>query len=184
MRGSGGDGGGGGVGGGCGGYRAAGATTVAVGEAAATQVVGSLPVPPPAAQPPSGTEETEAVPAALEAAPELTAEAEAAVAQAAAAIEVQKSSRRGMFFEETDEEFEERMDSPGWRMEAEYREFYNIIRRKTVGPAETRAEMTERWLGGIWKEGKDALERRAVWLCRGGMAESRRSSPDRDGSEG
>ena len=164
--------------------RAAGAATVAVGEAAATQVVGSLPVPPPAAQPPSGTEETEAVPAAMEAAPELTAEAEAAVAQAAAAIEVQKSSRRGMFFEETDEEFEERMDSPGWRVEAEYWEFYNIF-RKTVGPAETRAEMTERWLGGIWKEGKDALERSAAWLCRGGMAESRRSSsPDRDGSEG
>ena len=46
--------------------RAAGAATVAVGEAAATQVVGSLPVPPPAAQPPSGTEETEAAPAALE----------------------------------------------------------------------------------------------------------------------
>ena len=119
----------------------------------------------------------------MEAAPELTAEAEAAVAQAAAAIEVQKSSRRGMFFEETDEEFEGRMDSPGWRMEVEYREFYNIF-RKTVGPAETRAEMTERWLGGNWKAGKDALERRAAWLSRDGMAESHRSSPDRDGSEG
>ena len=44
--------------------------------------------------------------------------------------------------------------------------------------------MTECWLGGIWKEGKDALERRAAWLFRGGMAESRRSSPDRDSSEG
>ena len=68
-------------------------------------------------------------------------------------------------------------------MEAEYWELYSIF-MKTVGPAETRAEMAERWLGGIWKEGKDALERRAAWLSRDGMAESRRSLPDRDGSEG
>ena len=151
---------------GCGqlGWEAAGA------ESAAVEAV----VEPSGDSDADGVEAAEAVPAAAEAEPELTAEAAAAVAQAAAGIEVQKSSRRGMYFEETDEEFDERMNSPGWRMETEYRELYNIFKR-TTGPTETRAELAGRWSGGVWKEGKDALERRAAWLSRGGMTEPLRS---------
>ena len=96
---------------GCGqlGWEAAGA------ESAAVEAV----VEPSGDSDADGVEAAEAVPAAAEAEPELTAEAAAAVAQAAAGIEVQKSSRRGMYFEETDEEFDERMNSPGWRIETE-----------------------------------------------------------------
>ena len=132
-----------------------------------------------------GVEAAEAVPAAAEAEPELTAEAAAAVAQAAAVIEELKSStgRLGRYFEETDEEFARRMNAVGTIIEMEYRELYNIF-RKTAGPADTHAVLAERYSGGVWKEGKAALERRAAWLCRGGMTESRRSSLVRDGSEG
>ena len=75
--------------------------------------MGSPPFPPPAAQSPSGTEATEAVPAASEAALELTAEAAAAVAQAAVVIEGRKSSRLGMYFKETEEEYARRLSGPG-----------------------------------------------------------------------
>ena len=143
--------------------RAAGAATGAVGEAAATRVVGSPPVPPPAAQPPYGAMALVAVPAASEAALELTAEAAAAVAQAAAAIAGRMSSRLGRFFEETEEEFERRMREPGTIVETEYQELCRIF-KMTAGPAETQAELAERWRGGIWKEARDSLERRAASL--------------------
>ena len=107
-----------------------------------------------------GTEASEAVSAAPEAALELTAEAAAAVAQAAAAIEKQRSSRRFMLFGETDEEFDERMDCPGFRVEEEYRAFYYIL-TEALGPVVKRAELT-----GIWKEGMDSLERRWRLLAR------------------
>ena len=136
---------------------------MAVGEAAATRVVGSPPVPPPAAQPPYGAMAVVAVPAASEAALELTAEAAAAVAQAAAAIAGRMSSRLGRFFEETEEEFERRMREPGTIVETEYQELCRIF-KVTAGPAETQAELAERWRGGIWKEARDSLERRAASL--------------------
>ena len=106
-----------------------------------------------------GVEAAEAVPAAAEAEPELTAEAAAAVAQAAAVIEELKSStgRLGRYFEETDEEFARRMSAVGTIIEMEYRELYNIF-RKTAVPADTHAVLAERYSGGVWKEGKAALE--------------------------
>ena len=62
-----------------------------------------------------------------------------------------------MYFEETDEEFDERMNSPGWLMETEYRELYNIFKR-TTGPTETRAELAGRW-SGVSREGFGRRER-------------------------
>ena len=56
----------------------------------------------------------------------------------------------------------------------EYRELCNIFKR-TAGLAETQAELARRWSGGVWKEGRDALNRRAAWLSRGGMTEPLRS---------
>ena len=121
-----------------------------------------------------GTVAAEAVPAGAEADLELTAEAAAAVAQAAVAIEERRSSRQGMFFEETDEEYARRMSATGTKIEMEYRELCNIFKR-TAGLAETQAERARRWSGGVWKEGRDALKRRAAWLSRGGMTEPLRS---------
>ena len=79
-----------------------------------------------------------------------------------------------MFFEETDEEYARRMSATGTKIEMEYRELCNIFKR-TAGLAETQAELARRWSGGVWKEGRDALNRRAAWLSRGGMTEPLRS---------
>ena len=85
------------------------------------------------------------------------------MAQAAAAIEERKSSRLGMYFEETEEEYARRLSGPGTIMEEEYRQLCKIF-KGIAGASETQAELEERWLGGVWKEAGDSLERRAAEL--------------------
>ena len=68
-----------------------------------------------------------------------------------------------MYFEETEEEYARRLSGPGTIIEEEYRQLCKIF-KGTAGASETQAELEERWLGGVWKEARDSLERRAAEL--------------------